>query len=261
MEGYRVVTMDYACDKADIFVSATGNVHVIGHEHMLRMKHNAIVCNIGHFDSEIDIASLRQYPWENIKPQVDHVLLPGGQAHHRPCRGTAGQPRLRDRAPQLRHVELVQQPGAGANRAVRQPRSNTRTRCTCCRKSSTSALRGCTFASSARSSPLLDESAVPLHRRRYRRAVQAGSLPVLMALTFSFEFFPPNTPEGREKLRATTHGSWRNSSRNFSRSPTAPAARRAIARSRPCSRSRRAARRLRRTSPASRRRARASAKC
>jgi adenosylhomocysteinase len=79
MEGYRVVTMDYACDKADIFVTSTGNVHVIGHEHMKRMKHNAIVCNIGHFDSEIDIASLRQYPWENIKPQVDHVIMPGGR--------------------------------------------------------------------------------------------------------------------------------------------------------------------------------------
>ena len=79
MEGYRVVTMEYAADKADIFVSATGNVHVINHEHMQRMKHNAIVCNIGHFDSEIEIASLRQYPWENIKPQVDHVLMPGGK--------------------------------------------------------------------------------------------------------------------------------------------------------------------------------------
>ncbi|MBV8783991.1 MAG: adenosylhomocysteinase [Gammaproteobacteria bacterium] len=77
MEGYRVVTMDYAADKADIFVSATGNYHVITHEHMLRMKHNAIVCNIGHFDNEIDVASLKRYPWENIKPQVDHVLLPG----------------------------------------------------------------------------------------------------------------------------------------------------------------------------------------
>jgi len=79
MEGYRVVTMDYAADKADIFVSATGNYHVITHEHMTRMKHNAIVCNIGHFDNEIDVASLKQYRWENIKPQVDHVLLPDGR--------------------------------------------------------------------------------------------------------------------------------------------------------------------------------------
>jgi adenosylhomocysteinase len=79
MEGYKVVTMEEACDKADIFVTATGNVNVITHEHMKRMKHQAIVCNIGHFDSEIEIASLRQYPWENIKPQVDHVIFPDGK--------------------------------------------------------------------------------------------------------------------------------------------------------------------------------------
>jgi adenosylhomocysteinase len=79
MEGYRVVTMEYAADKADIFVTATGNYHVITHAHMSRMKHNAIVCNIGHFDNEIDVASLKQYKWENIKPQVDHVIRPDGR--------------------------------------------------------------------------------------------------------------------------------------------------------------------------------------
>ncbi len=79
MEGYRVVTMDYAADKADIFVTATGNFHVIGHDHMRRMKNNAIVCNIGHFDSEIDVASLEKYKWEEIKPQVDHVIFPDGK--------------------------------------------------------------------------------------------------------------------------------------------------------------------------------------
>jgi adenosylhomocysteinase len=79
MEGYRVVTMDYAADKADIFVSATGNFHVITHEHMLRMKDQAIVCNIGHFDNEIEVAALRQYTWDNIKPQVDHVVFPDGK--------------------------------------------------------------------------------------------------------------------------------------------------------------------------------------
>jgi adenosylhomocysteinase len=79
MEGYRVVTMDEACDKADIFVTATGNVNVINHGHMRRMKDQAIVCNIGHFDSEIEIAALRQYTWENIKPQVDHVIFPDGK--------------------------------------------------------------------------------------------------------------------------------------------------------------------------------------
>ena len=78
MEGYRVVTMDYAADKADIFVTATGNYHVIDHHHLVAMKHNAIVCNIGHFDSEINVASLEAYPWEEIKPQVDHITLPSG---------------------------------------------------------------------------------------------------------------------------------------------------------------------------------------
>ncbi|MCZ6499903.1 MAG: adenosylhomocysteinase [Gammaproteobacteria bacterium] len=79
MEGFRVVTMDYACDKADIFVSATGNYLVIGHDHMKKMKHQAIVCNIGHFDNEIDVASLKQYEWDNIKPQVDHIIFPDGK--------------------------------------------------------------------------------------------------------------------------------------------------------------------------------------
>jgi adenosylhomocysteinase len=79
MEGYRVVTMDYASDKADIFVTATGNFHVITHEHMKKMKNQAIVCNIGHFDNEIDVASLKKYKWENIKPQVDHVIFPDGK--------------------------------------------------------------------------------------------------------------------------------------------------------------------------------------
>jgi adenosylhomocysteinase len=79
MEGYRVVTMDYAADKADIFVTATGNFHVITHDHMKRMKDQAIVCNIGHFDNEIDVASVEQYQWEEIKPQVDHVIFPDGK--------------------------------------------------------------------------------------------------------------------------------------------------------------------------------------
>jgi len=79
MEGFRVVTMEYAADKADIFVTATGNLGVINHDHMKRMKNNAIVCNIGHFDSEIEIANLKQYKWENIKPQVDHVIFPDGK--------------------------------------------------------------------------------------------------------------------------------------------------------------------------------------
>ena len=78
MEGYRVVTMDEAASEADIFVTATGNIDVITYEHMERMKNNAIICNIGHFDSEIDIASLKDCVWDEIKPQVDHVTMPGG---------------------------------------------------------------------------------------------------------------------------------------------------------------------------------------
>jgi len=79
MEGYRVVTMDYAADKADIFVTATGNFQVITHDHMAKMKDQAIVCNIGHFDNEIDIAGVKPYKWENIKPQVDHIIFPDGK--------------------------------------------------------------------------------------------------------------------------------------------------------------------------------------
>ncbi len=78
MEGYRVVTMDYAAQYGDIFVTCTGNYHVITHDHIIQMKDQAIVCNIGHFDNEIDVASMHKYQWENIKPQVDHIILPSG---------------------------------------------------------------------------------------------------------------------------------------------------------------------------------------
>lgn len=78
MEGYRVITMEEAAPIGNIFVTATGNLRVINHDHLLKMQDQTIVCNIGHFDSEIDIASLRQYRWENIKPQVDHVIMPSG---------------------------------------------------------------------------------------------------------------------------------------------------------------------------------------
>ncbi|NDG88132.1 MAG: adenosylhomocysteinase, partial [Gammaproteobacteria bacterium] len=79
MEGYRVVTMDEACSQADIFVTATGNYHVITHDHMVKMKNQAIVCNIGHFDNEIEVAAIEKYQWEEIKPQVDHVIFPDGK--------------------------------------------------------------------------------------------------------------------------------------------------------------------------------------
>ncbi|MBT3308609.1 MAG: adenosylhomocysteinase [Gammaproteobacteria bacterium] len=78
MEGYRVVTMDDVASQGDIFVTATGNFNVITHDHMIQMKHETIVCNIGHFDNEIDVANMKQYEWDNIKPQVDHITLPSG---------------------------------------------------------------------------------------------------------------------------------------------------------------------------------------
>ena len=127
MEGYQVVTMDEACDKADIFVTATGNLNVITHEHMKRMKHQAIVCNIGHFDSEIEIASLKQYPWENIKPQVDHVIFPDGKRIIVLAEGRLVNLGCAHRPPVVRDVELVHQPGAGADRAVPATARSTRT--------------------------------------------------------------------------------------------------------------------------------------
>jgi adenosylhomocysteinase len=78
MEGFRVVTMDDVASQGDIFVTTTGNKDIITHDHMVQMKNQAIVCNIGHFDNEIDIGGMRAYDWDNIKPQVDHIILPNG---------------------------------------------------------------------------------------------------------------------------------------------------------------------------------------
>ena len=120
MEGYRVVTMDYAAPLADIFVSATGNYRVITHEHMQRMKSNAIVCNIGHFDNEIDVASLRAVQVGQHQAPGRPRHLPGRQADHPPGRGPAGEPRLRHRPPELRHELVLRQPGPGPGRALHQ---------------------------------------------------------------------------------------------------------------------------------------------
>ena len=106
MEGYRVVTVDDACDKADIFVTATGNIDVITHEHMRRMKNNAIVCNIGHFDNEIDVASLKAYTVGEHQAAGRSRDLPGRQADHPARRRAPGEPRLRHGSPVVRD-ELV----------------------------------------------------------------------------------------------------------------------------------------------------------
>ncbi len=118
MEGYEVDTMDDAAPRGDIFVTATGNIDVITADHMRAMKHRAIVCNIGHFDSEIQIESLRNYKWENVKPQVDEVVFPDGKRLIVLSRGPPGESGQRHRPSELRDVGQLHQPGAGAARTV-----------------------------------------------------------------------------------------------------------------------------------------------
>jgi hypothetical protein len=120
MEGYRVVTMEYAADKCDIFVTTTGNKSVITYDHMAKMKDQAIVCNIGHFDNEIDVARSSQVRVGRDQAAGRPRDLPGRQAHHPAGQGPAGEPGLRHRPPQLRDVVVVRQPDAGADRAVHQ---------------------------------------------------------------------------------------------------------------------------------------------
>ena len=143
MEGYRVVTMDYAADKADIFVTTTGNINVITHDHMKRMKNNAIVCNIGHFDNEIDVAALKQYQWENIKPQVDHIIFPDGKRIILLAEG-----RLVNLGCATGHPSYVMC-SSFANQTLAQielftqPRTSTRSASTSCRRSWTRRWRAC----------------------------------------------------------------------------------------------------------------------
>ena len=118
MEGYEVQTMEQSAPRGDIFVTATGNIDVITVDHMRAMKDRAIVCNIGHFDNEIQVAGLRNFKWSSVKPQVDEIEFPDGKRITLPRRGPAGQSRLRHRPPELRHVRVLHQPGAGADRAV-----------------------------------------------------------------------------------------------------------------------------------------------
>ena len=118
MEGYEVVTMDDAAKIGDIFVTTTGNVDIITIDHMREMKDRAIVCNIGHFDSEIQIAALENYKWDEIKPQVDEVDVPRRQAPDRARQGPAGESRLRHRPSELRDERVLHQPDHRPDRAV-----------------------------------------------------------------------------------------------------------------------------------------------
>ena len=134
MEGYKVVTMEYAADKADIFVTATGNIDVITDEHMDAMNDQAIVCNIGHFDNEIEVASLEQCEWEEIKPQVDHVIFPKKGA----ASGSSCWPRavwstwVAARAIELRDVVGLRPPDHRQDRTFTKSRDYNVARFTCC---------------------------------------------------------------------------------------------------------------------------------
>ena len=147
MQGYEVRTMDEVAPIGDIFVTATGNVDVITIDHLRQMKDRAIVCNIGHFDSEIQIEALRNYRWHNVKPQVDEVELPDGRRLIVLRRRKARQSRLRDGASELRDERLVHQSGARADRAVETSRALRLDGCTCCRSISTRRSRRCTSTS------------------------------------------------------------------------------------------------------------------
>ena len=144
MEGYRVVTMDYAADKADIFVTATGNKDVITYAHMAEMKDQAIVCNIGHFDNEIDVAALEKCKWEEIKPQVDHVIFPDGKRIILLAKG-----RLVNLGCGTGHPSYVMSRARSPTRRSRRSSSSrtatttSRARSTCCPSTSTRRWRGC----------------------------------------------------------------------------------------------------------------------
>jgi adenosylhomocysteinase len=122
MDGFEVVLLEDVVDSADIFITTTGNKDVIRIEHMREMKDMAIVGNIGHFDNEIQVAALKNHKWTNIKEQVDMIEMPNGQSLHPSVRGAPAEPRQCHRAPVLRDVGLLHQPGAGADRAVDEGR-------------------------------------------------------------------------------------------------------------------------------------------
>ena len=145
MEGYRVVTMEYAADKADIFVTTTGNKGVIRHEHMAAMKDQAIVCNIGHFDNEIDVASLEKYKWEEIKPQVDHVIFPDGKRIILLAKGRLVNLGCGTGHPSFVMSLELRQPDDRADRALHAAATSYEVgRSTCCRSTSTRRSRACT---------------------------------------------------------------------------------------------------------------------
>ncbi len=181
MDGYQVTTLDDALEIADIIITATGNKDVVTVDQMARMKHQAILGNIGHFDNEIDMAGLENLPGverNTVKPQVDVWTFPGGNNDHRPLRGPADEPRQRHRPPELRDVELLHQPGAGPDRAVHQARGLPRRRL----RAAQAPRRGGRPAAPRRARSEAHRAvrgAGQLPRYRGRRSLQVGALPIL----------------------------------------------------------------------------------
>ena len=180
MEGYEVVTMEDAAPRADIFVTATGNKDIITIEHMRAMKDRAIVCNIGHFDNEIQIAGLRNLKWTNIKPQVDEIEFPD---KHRIILLSEGRLVNLGNAmghPSLRDVGVVHQPDAGADRAVGQQQGR-QVREEGLRAAEVAGREGGAAASrqDRRQADRAAQGPGRLYRRQAGRPVQGGSLPVL----------------------------------------------------------------------------------
>ena len=181
MEGYRVVRLEDVVEEMDIFVTATGNYQVIRNEHLLKMKDEAIVCNIGHFDNEIDVASLKNYEWENIKPQVDHITLPSGNRIILLAEG-----RLVNLGCATGHPSFVMSNSftnqvLGSNRAVHQGQTSTARRCMCC--PSIWMKWWLVFTSDRIGAKLTELSKRPsrLHQCAGGRPLQARSLPLLIA--------------------------------------------------------------------------------
>ena len=179
MEGYEVVTMEDAAPRADIFVTATGNKDIITIDHMRAMKDRAIVCNIGHFDNEIQVAGLKNFKWNNIKPQVDEIEFPDWPPHHPAVRGTSGEPWQRHGTPVVRHVGIVHEPDPGADRAVREP-GQVQERGLYVAEASRREGRDAAPRQDRRQPHEAPGRPGGLHRRQARRPVQVRSLPLLM---------------------------------------------------------------------------------
>ena len=182
MEGYRVVTMEYAADKADIFVTATGNFHVITHEHMVKMKDQAIVCNIGHFDNEIDVASLEKYQWEEIKPQVDHVIFPDGKRIILLAKGRLVNLGCGTGHPRYVMSLLLRQPDHRPDRAVQRKHRQVSGRRVHAAQAPGRKGGAPAAEEAERAADRADRRAGRLHRRAQGRAVQGGALPLLSGL-------------------------------------------------------------------------------